>query len=800
MANRFDNVPGLPQLYQQQSMVVDKPFIGTEVPNSPLNIPLDLYKDKYKDNLKLSQGVDKELDDLQKTFKPAGKTKIRGIDGRELYVQQDEEYKKAMKEHVFPIILEARNALKENDYTKANSLLSQAQQEYNSNDILTKVRDNDEHFKKQEAIFAEKGDDPNEVLKQEAANEQFYKDVKINPAVATLEAVGREKQLNAESILTDISKGLQKDASIKSAFDFDEAGNKWVVKTGSEGVGPERVQKMARLMLETDTNLKLAIKQHAYNYGTKLDFTFDNLRTNNKITNLESAKKYLDSNPSIAKMIMQQYGISSPESVANMLSNSRAKQFDFLKTKEQRKYVNEIGESFVSKFGYSSSKEFSNVDWYNPGTGSGTAKDPDKGLFTFDQADLDNYRKDLFSGTEQFSDKAMNLIGSDGNFKTDTPQGRQMATLFKANEPIYLNAFENVMRTKYGYNPAEHGGKNAFQVAKEWYKSTNPTKKDLTMTQFVNMVIDNESTSNLIDMPKGADAGSLHFMFEKLKLKNNPIGTVMSGDTWFGKNTLAETFVDITTKDHSSLGIIDSDKQLLTGLWAMQSSDVSNNVNIGHTKVYKNGEEVTTSERTKALAKGNNGTATANDLNGFRVTSFGELGKNSIQLTTSNGDYSIVTTYDKNQIGKAGSPANKLVTTYAEKMKDVNQFTEIFSANNNYASVYKNFELNGNPGDVTEVPNPNQGYRNFMYKDDNGEVYTVPIKTGVYELDKTNVTVSQIKQIVQNNESVNNKDKSAYTPKEGIVGFNYYGTDDQLLTIFQQVKAEQQAKANQQKK
>lgn len=794
MANRFDNVPGLPQLYQQQSMVVDKPFIGTEVPNSPLNIPLDIYKDKYKDNLKISQGVNKELDVLEKGFKYEGVDKIRGIDGRDLYIDQKNQYKQAMKQYVSPFISEARTALQDNDYNKAESYLSLAQQEYNSNPLLQKIRENEEHFKKQESIFAEKGDDPNEVLKQEAANEQFYKEAKINPSVATLEAVGREKQVNVEDALIKVAKGMDKDEVLRSSFDFDESGNKFIKKVGSGGVGEERVKTQLNKLFRTDTDVTNGIKQHMYNYGTKLDFTFDNLRTNNNITSVASAKKYLSSNPEVTQSIMDKYGISSAESVANMLASGDAKQFDFLKNKEQQKYVKDLADSFVSKFGYSSSLEFSNIDWYDPGKGAGTPKNPYKDLFAFDKADMANYRKELFDGEEQFSDKAVTLIGNDGNFKTDTPEGKQIATLYKANEPVLKNTFNNILKNQYGYNPANFGGKDAFTAISEAY--TNMTGKNLNMTQLSNMIVDDESNGSLnIEMFKGTKGGRLSNLFDALKLNYNPIASSAitdSGDGWFGKNSLAEGIVGVIKKDHSSLGIIDTDKQFLTGLWEFQSSDVSKNVGIGNTKVYKNGIEVTTSEKSKALSKGKNGSVTANDLNGFEVTSFGELGKNNIQLTTTNGDYSIVTTFDKDEIGKSGSPSNQLLTTYVQKMKDINQFTEIFSANNNYASVYKNFELKAKPGDVTEVPSPNHGFRNFMYKDENDEVYTVPIKTGVYELDKVEPSMSQIKQIVQNNEFL--KNKSAFPPKQGISGFNYYGTADELLEVYKQVQTNLQQK------
>jgi len=79
-----------------------------------------------------------------------------------------------------------------------------------------------------------------------------------------------------------------------------------------------------------------------------------------------------------------------------------------------------------------------------------------------------------------------------------------------------------------------------------------------------------------------------------------------------------------------------------------------------------------------------------------------------------------------------------------------------------------------------------------MYKDENDEVYTVPIKTGVYELDKVEPSMSQIKQIVQNNEFL--KNKSAFPPKQGISGFNYYGTADELLEVYKQVQTNLQQK------
>lgn len=155
MANRFDNIPGLPQLYQQQSMVVEKPFIGTDVPNSPLKAPLDLYKKELDDNRKesLSQF------DKQEVFKGAGKQVLDlGDYGGKVEVREADRFNGIIETKVNPHIYKAQQSVY--DPSTVREQIKKASTEYWQNPGLQTIKKNEEVWKNEDAELAKETTDP----------------------------------------------------------------------------------------------------------------------------------------------------------------------------------------------------------------------------------------------------------------------------------------------------------------------------------------------------------------------------------------------------------------------------------------------------------------------------------------------------------------------------------------------------------------------------------------------------------------------------------------------------------------
>jgi len=155
MANRFDNIPGLPQLYQQQSMVVEKPFIGTDVPNSPLKAPLDLYKKELDDNRKesLSQF------DKQEVFKGAGRETIDlGNYGGKVGIYEDKRFNGIIETEINPYIVKAKKNIY--DPASVRESVSAANNEYHQNTGLQTIKKNQKVWDAEDLELSKETTDP----------------------------------------------------------------------------------------------------------------------------------------------------------------------------------------------------------------------------------------------------------------------------------------------------------------------------------------------------------------------------------------------------------------------------------------------------------------------------------------------------------------------------------------------------------------------------------------------------------------------------------------------------------------
>lgn len=155
MANRFDNIPGLPQLYQQQSMVVEKPFIGTKVPNTPLKAPLDLYKKELDDNRKesLSQF------DKQEVFKGAGRETLDlGNYGGKVGIYEDKRFNGIIETEINPYIAKAKKNIY--DPASVRESVSAANNEYHQNTGLQTIKKNQKVWDAEDLELSKETTDP----------------------------------------------------------------------------------------------------------------------------------------------------------------------------------------------------------------------------------------------------------------------------------------------------------------------------------------------------------------------------------------------------------------------------------------------------------------------------------------------------------------------------------------------------------------------------------------------------------------------------------------------------------------
>lgn len=215
MANRFDNVPGLPQLYQQQSMVVDKPFIGTDVPKTPLKTPLDLYDKKRKEDKEVK---DKLIEKIP-IYKTHGENMLEGLGGP-IPIGQHSEYNRRVREEIDPLVIGiiANGNLSP---AEAQTKLHQANSIYNQDPNLDQTKKNEEKIKETNAVLSSETEDEDTKFNIKYYNEDY--------AIANSEAIKKgfilPYQPPGKIKKVDIQPSIQ---AYKQSFTPDKEASQWL--------------------------------------------------------------------------------------------------------------------------------------------------------------------------------------------------------------------------------------------------------------------------------------------------------------------------------------------------------------------------------------------------------------------------------------------------------------------------------------------------------------------------------------------------------------------------------------------
>ena len=215
MANRFDNIPGLPQLYQQQSMVVDKPFIGTDVPDTPLKAPLDFYQKKLEERDKKVEKLDEQVAKIAPLFNVKGQDKVTGYNGITYDINEDKEANEALAPYLKDIS-EIRDEAMKNP-SSGFAKLNEIQQKFQTDPKLRLYAENQKTYKEKfEPILAGKGNEEEKALVlQELTNWGQAK------------KQGQDYSLQAKSTvdLLDYKKNWN---DLKGSLDKDSSKNEWI--------------------------------------------------------------------------------------------------------------------------------------------------------------------------------------------------------------------------------------------------------------------------------------------------------------------------------------------------------------------------------------------------------------------------------------------------------------------------------------------------------------------------------------------------------------------------------------------
>lgn len=436
MANRFENIPQSPKLYQEQSMYVPHEFIGTEVPKTPLLAPLDIYK---KDISQKKENADKLTDDNSKFT--ADHIKIFGDEFLDIYgelVPFDDRNKVIKINEDFKNRANQILAIAPYDDSGAKKAMYQLKSEYLTNPDLERVRANVKQREIDDKILAESQNNPN------IQNDPIFQ--KRIEAIKTGN-LGRAAALPKNKIVESVD-------ALRKGVDYDKVGYDGITRdedygityiTGFDGRSVSLDKAKATFLpgWENSPEMHGQALAEAKALGNKLSYNIDRTNKDFKERYLtkeeqklpqknqdELISKRLKNNSTLLEEYKSYIGYDSKDiPITGYIDDTQKTQ---LRSERINKNYNEVKNSelnrYINSFGKDQKFSMSNINWnpYNDGTGnkyqpknsisSAAILIPDKfGLQDIINVDSGDIREELlrnYDGTGKFIGSGENPLST----------------------------------------------------------------------------------------------------------------------------------------------------------------------------------------------------------------------------------------------------------------------------------------------------------------------------------------------------------------------------------------------------